>query len=114
MQTDEIILDVDYQKSAIDEWIAILTRMWDAIGKEDARRLEVYAREFKDIPLGLLDAAVSRVIRNNGDYLTVPSISALWAAIKKEAGDFPNMDIMDAVAVWEDRTFERGVYRFGQ
>lgn len=116
-QTDNITLtlEVDYQKVAIDEWIATLTRMWDAVDKPvDDRRLMVYVQEFKDIPLGLLEKAVGRAIRNNGVYTSVPTVGALWAAIRKEAGDFPNMEVMDVVDLWDQEKFERCIYRFGQ
>lgn len=112
---DNISLEVDSYKVAIDEWIAALVRMWDAVDKPvDDKRLSVYAEEFKDIPFGLLEKAVGRAIRNNGVYSTVPTVGALWAAIRKEAGDFPNMDVMEVVALWEQEKYERIIYRFGQ
>lgn len=114
-KTDNVTFEVDYQKAAIDEWIATLTRMWDAVDKPvDDRRLMVYVEEFKDIPLELLGKAVGRAIRNNGVYSNVPTVGALWSAIRKEAGEFPNMEVMDVVDLWDQERYERIVYRFGQ
>ena len=111
----EITEESIYQ-AAYGEWIGVLASMWDAIGKDvDERRLAVYEKQFKHIPLGLLEKAVARAIRNNGNYLSVPSIGALWSAIKKETGEYPNMDVLEAVKLWEDRRtaeFDAIVYRF--
>lgn len=125
MATAEIIkdqiTDESIYKAAYGEWVGVLASMWDAIGKDvDDRRLKVYAEQFKNIPYGLLEKAVARAIRNNGNYLTVPSVSALWDAIKREAGDsmnidFRNRDALEAVETWvehEEAKLDAATYRF--
>ena len=123
MTRDEMIqedqaLDEHIRQEAYKEWLGTLVKLWDAVDKDvDDKRLALYAEEFRCVPLGLLEKAVKRAIRNNGVYLSVPSIGALWVAIKKETGDHPNMDVMDAVALWEEKTtqrFESTIHRFGQ
>jgi len=121
MATVEIIekevTDESIYQAAYGEWIGVLASMWDAIGKDvDERRLAYYEKKFANIPLGLLEKAVDRAIRNNGNYLTVPSVGALWSAIKKETGEHPNMDVLEAVQLWENEIgarFDASLYRFG-
>jgi hypothetical protein len=109
-------LDEQIYKEAYAEWMGVLVKMWDAVDKDvDEKRLAVYAEEFQSIPLGLLEKAVSRAIRNNGVYLSVPSVGALWIAIQKEIGDLPNMDVMEVVNLWKERQaeqFDALLYRF--
>ncbi len=109
---EDRLLDERSCKAAMEDWVNLLVKMWDAVDKAvDERRLKVYVEEFKAVPLGLLEKSVSRAIRNNGAWLTVPSVGALWAAIRKETGDLPNMDVMEAVQLWMER--QAGfIYRF--
>lgn len=113
---EDQLLDEKIQKAAYEEWLGVLVSMWDAVDKDvEEKRLMYYAKEFADIPLGLLEKAVSRAIRNNGKYLSVPSVGAIWDAIRKETGEHPNMDVLEVVKLWNDQAeerFERQIYRF--
>lgn len=115
--TETEITDQSIYKVAYGEWIGALASMWDAIGKDvDERRLAVYEKQFESVPFGLLEKAVGRAIRNNGNYLSVPSVGALWAAVKKETGYHSNMDVLEAVQLWESESGARldaSMYRFG-
>ena len=100
----------DIEEMAMMEWLGVLTRLWDAIGKPlDADRLEVYRRELGDVPFGLLEKAVSRVIREN-TYSNVPPVGTIWAAVRKELGN-PS-DLEDAIRRWDERLLERCFVRF--
>jgi len=71
--------DTEIEQCAKMEWLEVLSGMWEAIGKPlDEKRLQKYAKELNGIPLGLLEKAVNRAIRNSGDYQVVPTISAIW------------------------------------
>jgi len=113
---EDLALDESIQKAAYQEWVGILVRMWDAVDKDvDDRRLALYAEEFTNIPLGLLEKAVGRAIRANGKYLSVPSVGAIWDAIRKETGEHSNMDVLETVQLWKEQAndqFERNIYRF--
>jgi hypothetical protein len=99
-KTDEEIHDL-----AMDEWLGQLVRLWDAVGKPlEADRLAIYQRELADIPLGLLELAISRVIREN-TYNNVPAVGIIWKAVRKELGD-PH-DVMDAISEWCERLWQR-------
>ena len=104
------------QKEAYAEWLECLVKMWNAVDKDvDDKRLAIYAEQFKAIPLGLLEKAVDRAIRNNGSYMSVPSVGALWQAIKQETGNHTHIDVMGSINLWidsEDARFERQIYRF--
>ena len=64
------------------EWIGVLQKMWHAIGKAvDRNQLDVYAEQLADVPMGVLEDAVSQAIRDN-KYNTVPSIGTIWKNIR--------------------------------
>jgi hypothetical protein len=95
----------------IDEWVGELARLWDAVGKPlEADRLAIYQRELADIPLGLLERTISRVIREN-TYSNVPPVGVIWKALRVELGN-PN-DVMDAIGQWVYADLGRCVVRFG-
>ena len=80
--TDQQIHDLAYQ-----EWLGSLESLWVAIGKPvDRDRLKIYAKTFEDVPLGLLEKAVKRVLLSN-TYNIVPTIAAIRAAIHIELGE---------------------------
>jgi len=92
----------DFGNQASAEWLGVLSSMWDAIGKPlDEKRLAQYARMLKSVPLGLLDEAVNLAVRNNGQYQSVPTIGAIWDAIRKILGNPLDVDI--ALERWIDR-----------
>lgn len=104
-KTDEEIFD-----TAMAEWLGQLIRLWDAVGKPlEADRLEVYRRELSDIPLGLLERAISRVIREN-TYSNVPPPGTIWKAVRKELGN-PH-DVMDEIHAWTERSWQRCFVKF--
>ena len=71
--SDEILrTEEEIHQAAREEWLGILARVWTAIGKpRDADRLDLYGKALADVPLGLLEIAVARVIREN-EYSVVP------------------------------------------
>lgn len=109
-------LDQRTRKIFYQEWLGLLVKMWDAVDKEvDEKRLAVYAEQFKPVPFGLLEKAVGRAIRNNGKYLTVPSVGALWDAIRQELGNDTSRDVLESIQHWmqtQDAMFEMTLFRF--
>ena len=88
----------------------MLARLWEAIDKPiDADRLQVYRRELGIIPLGLLEKAVSRCIREN-TWLTVPPVGKIWEAVRTELGN--PFDVNQAILDWEDASWRRCTYKF--
>jgi hypothetical protein len=64
-------MSTDY-KTPLEEWLAVLGELWTAVGKPiDVQRLRVYQKAMGDVPLGLLESAIKRVIQEN-DYQVVP------------------------------------------
>ncbi len=99
------------EQAASVEWLDVLSGMWEAIGKPlDEKRLNKYAKELSTIPLGLLERAVSRAIRNNGEYQVVPTIAAIWKAARVELRN--PLDIDSAIERWVVNMYESGVRRF--
>ena len=100
------------EQMMLDEWLGVVSQLWDAVGKDpDEKRLTVYARQLSMIPLGLLERSVDRAIRENGKYQTVPTIGAIWAAVRKELGD--PVDLDTAIQAWIERQFDKCIVRFG-
>ena len=63
----------------------------------EADRLQVYRQSLGEVPLGLLELAVRRVIRENV-YHVVPLPGVVWAAVRREFGD--PWDIRMALEDW--------------
>lgn len=103
--------EIEIEQCAKMEWLEVLSGMWEAIGKPlDEKRLQKYVKELNGIPLGLLEKAVSRAIRNSGDYQVVPTISAIWGALRKELGN--PYDIDRAIERWVETQHQSIVKRF--
>jgi hypothetical protein len=80
------------------EWVGVLERLWKAINKPfEPAQLEIYIRELEIVPLGLLELAVARCIREN-QYNNVPSVGSVWQAIRRELGNPYDIDI--GIADW--------------
>lgn len=88
------------------EWLGILAQLWESVGKEiEPRRFGIYVEQLGDIPMGLLKRAVKRAIRDNGAYQTVPTISAVWAALRNELGN--PCDVGQAIADWDESLWRK-------
>ena len=110
---DKHMTDEEIRASADSEWLGLLREMWEAIGKPvDEKRLLVYARQLGIVPFGLLEKSVARAIRTNGQYQTVPTVGAIWDAVRKELDTAPALDIANAIANWVEASFESCIVRF--
>jgi len=102
--------DEQIHQMAMEEWLSVLVRLWEAVGKTvDVDRLEIYRRELVDIPLGVLENAVSRVIREH-TYANVPTVGEIWRSVRTELGN--PTDVLQAIENWSERSWERCFYRF--
>jgi len=91
-------------KFFLTEQCTILCHLWEAVGKPvDKGRLKVYADALGDVPLGLLELAVTRTLREAGGYNVVPTIGAVWEALQKELGN--PRDLARAMQEWADAKF---------
>jgi hypothetical protein len=59
-----------------------------------------HQRALEDVPLGLVECAVARVVREN-EYSIVPPPGVVWAAVRKEMGD--PYDARAAIEGWKER-----------
>lgn len=114
-RTDELIPIAmkaeDIEQEAMEEWLSVLVRLWQAVGKNvDAERLQIYQRELGDVPLGLLEKAVTRLIRE-WHYANVPNVSEIWKAVCKELDCLPS-DVMDEIEQWKLSSWDRCVLSF--
>ena len=74
-------------QEALDEWTGVLKQLWYAIGKPvDSKQLAVYVKQLGDIPLGVLEDVVARIMREH-TWHTVPTIGDIWAVVRKYYGD---------------------------
>jgi len=80
------------------EWMSVLAQLWTGIGKPlEPERLKIYRDQLKAVPLGLLDLAIARVMREN-TWSNVPAVGVIWQAIRKELGD-PH-DLIYSLQIW--------------
>jgi hypothetical protein len=84
----------------MEEWLGVLAELWTAVGKPlEPDRLQVYRQALGEVPLGLLELSVRRVIREN-TYNVVPLPGVVWAAVRKELGD--PWDIRQGMEGWAE------------
>jgi len=97
--------DEQIHQAALEEWLGVLAELWTALGKPlDAERLRVYQVAMESVPLGLLELAVRRVIREN-TYQVVPLPGAVWAAVHSELGN--PRQVTTAIETWVDERWRR-------
>jgi hypothetical protein len=90
-------MSTPYQE-ALAEWTGILAQLWTGIGKPiDPERLKIYRDQLKNVPLGLLELSINRVMKNT-TWHTVPPVGVVWQAIRKELNNPYDIDI--AVTEW--------------
>ena len=99
--------DEEIYQAAMEEWTATLAQLWDAYDKQlDARRMLLYRNSLSGVPLGLLERAVNRTIKEH-EYNTVPTLGEVWLAIKAELKKddihCETMGIDAALETWVDR-----------
>lgn len=103
--------DQEIYQAAMEEWLGVLTQLWTAYDKPlDPDRLALYQNMLGDVPMGLLEKAIKRVIREH-KYNSVPAVGDVWSAIRKELGN-PH-DIDRALQEWSENLspiirFEKG------
>jgi hypothetical protein len=111
-------IDVDLQpmtdqaiyQMALEEWMGVLDQLWVAVGKPvDSVRLDVYRNNLGRVPLGLLENAVGRLLREH-IYNTVPTLGEIWSAIRKELGNPYDLD--QAMEHWSQVSWESAIHRF--
>jgi len=97
-------------KTYKEEWLGILSELWTSVEKPiDPDRLEVYQKTLGEVPLGLLELAVKRVIREN-TYQVVPVPGVIWEAVKKELGN--PIDVKMAIDDWLDEKWYRLINKY--
>lgn len=103
--------DQDIYQAACDDWYRVLARLWPAFGKPlDETMLAIYGQELADVPLGLLERGISRVIREH-KFSTVPTVAEVWSAVRRELGE-PRGDILRSIDHWGDALWARVITRF--
>ena len=95
--------DTEIYQAATKDWLGVLAQLWTAVGKPlDRERLELYARDLGDVPLGLLEAALRRV-RNENIYSNVPMVGVIRKAVNDELKSAYCQTIED----WKDAEWGR-------
>lgn len=90
--------DAKIYEEALEEWTSILAQLWTGIGKPiDDQRLKIYCDQLKDVPMGLLENAINRVLRQN-TWNVIPPVGTIWQAIRKELGDPHDLDY--SLKIW--------------
>jgi hypothetical protein len=107
---ENIKTDREIQVMAITDWVEILSRLWVAVGKPEERdRATIYGHALGDIPFGLLERGVNRILRSHR-FSSVPTIGEIIEAVKQELGN--SYDFKQAIAEWIAAQ-PNGVYRGG-
>lgn len=109
----EPMSDDEIHQAAMSEWLEVLSGLWAAYGKTpDAKQLAIYASVLADVPLGLLEDAIRRVIGQH-EYNNVPTAAEIRRAVWEIIGRPRTHDFQAAIENWIYRTFEAHIVRFG-
>jgi len=101
--------DEDIWQMANEEWLGVLSRLWVAFDKPlEPERLTIYRNLLCNVPMGLLELAVHRTIREH-KYNSVPSVADVWAAVRRELHNPYDLD--QAIEIWKE-SIPKGIYRF--
>lgn len=104
MSTDECY------DAAVQEWLEVLAQLWVAFGKAlDGEQMIIYQKNLKVVPLGLLDQAINRVIREHR-FSSVPTVAQVWAAVRTELHNPVDLDY--AIESWLDQQWTNCHHRF--
>ncbi len=109
---------LDPETEALRDWLAVLTFLWESIGKRydatiaEEKRFDAYVKMFGDVPLDVLEKAVTRSIANNGKYQTIPTPGAIWDEIKKVLEIRQGGDVFEAIQTRTVVGWDRCVIRF--
>lgn len=107
----KVMTDGEIDQAALEDWLRILAQLWTAFGKLlDDAQLTVYQEHLAVLPLGLLETAVKRVIRDHR-FNSVPTIAQVWAAVRVELGNPPDLD--REILLWVERKWTAAVFDFG-
>lgn len=109
--------DDEIFREALTDWQAVIAGMWDAVGKSlvnpgEQARFAQYVRQLESIPLGLLQLACDRAVKEQGKYMTVPPIGAVWESLRKELHNPYDLD--QAIGQWKEEKWQNAVYLFQQ
>lgn len=108
VELEEVKTDEDIYQAALEEWLGILGQLWTAYDKEiEPDRLEIYRKQFSILPMGLLDVAVTRAIREH-TFNSVPTVGEVWQAVRKILGNPSDLD--GAIEHWHE-SIPDGIYR---
>lgn len=101
--------EADIRQALTHDWLDVLSGLWTAFGKTlDADMLLAYQRQLGAVPIGLLELAVGRCVREHR-YATVPTVHEVWSAVGRELGDPP--DVLLAIQAWQDERWARVAFR---
>lgn len=104
------VTDDELYQAAMEEWLNVLARLWVAFDKPlEPVRLALYQSLLNKLPLGLLELAVERVVREH-KYNSVPTVAEVWDAVRKELHN--PFDLDQAITMWSELKFQRCMYRF--
>lgn len=97
-------------QTVLEDWLTVLSRLWTSYGKPlEPERLQEYQRMLQIVPLGLLEKAIDRVVREH-TFNSVPTVGEVWFAVRKELGN--PLDIEQAIEAWCEQSWHRCVVHF--
>jgi len=106
----EPMTDEEIRELAAMDWLGVMAKLWSVFGKPlDPDALTIYQEMLDGVPLGLLEKAIRRVVREH-KYNSVPTVAEVWTAVRKELGNPEDVD--QAIESWVNAQFKSAVYRF--
>jgi hypothetical protein len=106
----DVKTDEQIHQAANEEWLGVLSQLWIAFDKPlDPERLALYRNMFGDLPLGLLEQAVKRAIREH-KFNSIPTVADVWSAVRKELNNPADLD--RAIKLWIESRWSAAVHVF--
>ena len=102
--------DAEIKSMLMKEWSDLFDALWYAIGKPiDQKQKSVYARALSNIPYGLLDKAINKVLKEH-KYSNIPTIAEIINAVRSVLGISSDANLENNIAIWKNNAWFKTGY----
>ena len=110
IRAEKNMSDAEIKSLLTKEWSDLFDALWYAIGKPiDQKQKAVYARALSNIPYGLLDKAINKVLQEH-KYSNIPTIAEIINAVRSVLGISSDANLENNIAIWKNNVWFKTGY----